>query len=148
MQSSLRREVWAHKTSLTPPLFIEVPVPSRESDQSCICVLGVWILPLYASFLLNSKTAQTVILFVFHFITHIFHMFIRRKYIRFRVAKFWLLGTLIWMLLSLEIVCTIRRVCIYIVVIIDSVITVSIFMLSSFSWFASFFVEVNLSRFA
>ena len=25
---SLREEVWAHKTSLTLPLFIEVPVPS------------------------------------------------------------------------------------------------------------------------
>ena len=27
--------------SLTPPLFIEVPVQSRESARSCICVLGV-----------------------------------------------------------------------------------------------------------
>ena len=28
----------AHKTSLTPPLFIEVPV---QCERSCICVLGV-----------------------------------------------------------------------------------------------------------
>ena len=35
---SLRGEVWVHKTSLTPPLFIEVPVPSQESERSCICV--------------------------------------------------------------------------------------------------------------
>ena len=28
---SLRREAWAHTTSLTSPLFIKVPVPSQES---------------------------------------------------------------------------------------------------------------------
>ena len=28
---SLRGKVWAHTTSLTPPRFIEVPVPSQES---------------------------------------------------------------------------------------------------------------------
>jgi len=27
---SLRREVWDNKTSLTSPLFIEVPVPNQE----------------------------------------------------------------------------------------------------------------------
>jgi len=31
------------KTSLTPPLFIEMPVPSQERERSCICVLGVLI---------------------------------------------------------------------------------------------------------
>ena len=31
--------VWANKASLTPSLFIEVPVPSHESQRSCICVL-------------------------------------------------------------------------------------------------------------
>ena len=38
---SLRGKVWVDKTSLTPPLFIEVPVPSQESDSSCICVLPI-----------------------------------------------------------------------------------------------------------
>jgi hypothetical protein len=28
--------VVTNSTSLTPPLFIEVPVPSQESEQSCI----------------------------------------------------------------------------------------------------------------
>jgi len=28
---SLRGEAWAYKTSLTPPPFIEVPVPSLEN---------------------------------------------------------------------------------------------------------------------
>jgi hypothetical protein len=31
-------KVWAHKTSLAPPLFIEAPVPSQESERSCICI--------------------------------------------------------------------------------------------------------------
>ena len=39
---SLRGKVWAHETNLTPPLFIEVPVP-------CICVLREWTLPLFQS---------------------------------------------------------------------------------------------------
>jgi len=29
-------EVCTHKTSLTQPLFIEVPVPGQESEKSCI----------------------------------------------------------------------------------------------------------------
>ena len=37
---------YLHKTSLTPPLFIEVSVPSQERDRSRICVLEVSILPL------------------------------------------------------------------------------------------------------
>jgi hypothetical protein len=40
-------EVWAYKIRLTPPLVIEVPVPGRKSERSCICVLGVSILPLH-----------------------------------------------------------------------------------------------------
>ena len=36
-----RGEIWVHKTSLNPQCFIEVPVPSQESERSCICVLGV-----------------------------------------------------------------------------------------------------------
>jgi len=39
----------AHKTNLNSPLFIEVPVPSQQSQYVCIsmCVLGVSILPLF-----------------------------------------------------------------------------------------------------
>ena len=43
---SLRWEVWAHKTSLTPLLFIEVPAPRPEFGRSCICVIGLSISPL------------------------------------------------------------------------------------------------------
>ena len=37
---SLRGKVWAHTISLNRALFIEVPVPSQESEGSCIYVLG------------------------------------------------------------------------------------------------------------
>jgi hypothetical protein len=30
---------WVNKASLTLTLFTEVPVPSQESEQSCVCVL-------------------------------------------------------------------------------------------------------------
>ena len=33
-----KREGLGHKTSLTPPLFIEVPVQNQESEHSCMCV--------------------------------------------------------------------------------------------------------------
>jgi hypothetical protein len=42
---SLRREVWVSKTNSTPPPFIKVSVPSQESVQSCLCVLGVSSFP-------------------------------------------------------------------------------------------------------
>jgi hypothetical protein len=38
---SLIVEDWVHTTSLTLPLFIEVPVPSQETERSCICFRGV-----------------------------------------------------------------------------------------------------------
>jgi hypothetical protein len=45
------REVWAHKTSLTLPLFyIEVPVPSQESEWSCIFYKGISILSIIMIF--------------------------------------------------------------------------------------------------
>ena len=41
---SLRGEVLDHTTILTPPLCIEVPVPSQETERSCISVLEVMYL--------------------------------------------------------------------------------------------------------
>ena len=38
---SLREENRTHTASLAPKYFIEVPVPCKQSEQSCICVLGV-----------------------------------------------------------------------------------------------------------
>ena len=61
---SLRGKSWAHKTSLTPRLFIEACEPSQESDLSCICV-GVSMLSLSIGF---WKCSDSVVFFVFHFI--------------------------------------------------------------------------------
>jgi hypothetical protein len=44
---------------VTPSLFIEVPVPSQESEQSYFCELGVSILPLSKIFLLEFGTVLT-----------------------------------------------------------------------------------------
>ena len=57
---SPRETVWARKTSLTPPLFIDVSVPSQESKQSCICVLCVSILSISAIFLKNVGNVPAV----------------------------------------------------------------------------------------
>ena len=53
-------------TSFTPPSFsTEVSVPRQESEQSCICVLVVSILPLYAIFIFDFRIVSTVYYFVF-----------------------------------------------------------------------------------
>jgi hypothetical protein len=41
----LNEDVWAHKTSLTPPLFIELPVQNHESQRLCIFMLGYRVWP-------------------------------------------------------------------------------------------------------
>jgi hypothetical protein len=55
-----------HKTSLTPPPFIEVSVSSHGTEQSCICVLGVSIFSLSTIFLLDVGIVPIVwYIFVF-----------------------------------------------------------------------------------
>ena len=52
--------------------FIELPVLSKGSERSYICLLGVSMLPLFTIFLLDFGTFSTVcVLFfsIFHFIT-------------------------------------------------------------------------------
>ena len=61
---SLRGEVKVHKTSLTPPLFIEVHVPSQGREPSCIWVLGVSISSFSTIFLLDFGPALTVLFFI------------------------------------------------------------------------------------
>jgi len=43
MWKTLRREIWTHTTSLTPPPCIEVPVGSQEIERSDTCVLKMSI---------------------------------------------------------------------------------------------------------
>ena len=60
-------KLWVHTINLTPLRFIEVPVPSQESERSCICVLRVSFLPLSTFFLLDFGTGLTMWYFLFFF---------------------------------------------------------------------------------
>ena len=66
-------KIWTHKTSFTPPLFIEVSALRQDVERSCIWVLGVSILPLSTIFIFNFRIvpncSDSVVFFVFHFIT-------------------------------------------------------------------------------
>ena len=61
-------KVFANTTSFTPPLCIEVCVQSQESEQSCIYVLGIYILSLAMITQLDSEIFRQYFSFVFHFI--------------------------------------------------------------------------------
>ena len=45
----------AHNTSLIPPLYIDVPVPSMQSEWSCICVRSIDFV-LFYDFLVTFET--------------------------------------------------------------------------------------------
>jgi len=52
--------ITSSETNLTPPLFIEVPAPSQESEQSCICLLGVSILQFSTNLKFHFGIVPTV----------------------------------------------------------------------------------------
>jgi hypothetical protein len=54
---------WAHSIGLTPPHFIEVPVPSQKREQPCICALVVLIFPLSTIW----NCSDGVFIFDFHY---------------------------------------------------------------------------------
>ena len=58
---SLIVDIWARKTSLSPSLFIEVSVPSQESEWPYICMLWISFLSLFTVF----RTVLTVCYFMF-----------------------------------------------------------------------------------
>jgi hypothetical protein len=58
--TSLRGEVSINKTNLALPRFIEVPVPSKESERTCICVLGVSVLLLSTILIFDYGTVPAV----------------------------------------------------------------------------------------
>ena len=47
---STRGKLWAHKTSSTPPLFIEVHVPCHESESWCINMSGYRVCLCFCDF--------------------------------------------------------------------------------------------------
>jgi hypothetical protein len=80
-QLPIHPHICAHKTSSAPPLFIDLPVQSQDSERSCICVLEELILPLFL------RVYDSVVFLVFHFniyikilITNLKYNFIYVKY--------------------------------------------------------------------
>jgi hypothetical protein len=64
-----RGEVLVNEADFTAPLFIGVPVPSKESEWACICVLGVLILSLSSNFSVGFwSCSDSVVFFVYHFL--------------------------------------------------------------------------------
>ena len=64
--TSISASFYKDETNVTSPLsFIKVPVPSQESELSCIChgMLGLSNCPLSTSFLLDFGTVPTVMVF-------------------------------------------------------------------------------------
>jgi len=53
---SLKEQVWAHKTSLTPPLFI---VPNKECKQKCTYAINIDFVSFYV-FVLDLGTVTTI----------------------------------------------------------------------------------------
>jgi hypothetical protein len=66
---------WAHKDSLTPPLFIEVHVPNQEGGWSCICLLeGIEFAPFndFSIWFWNCSDSVTFLfLILFHVIWYV-----------------------------------------------------------------------------
>ena len=63
--NSLRGEVWAHKSSLTPPLFLEVSVSSQESGWTSISVSGFDFCLILRFFLLDFEMFRQCGIYLF-----------------------------------------------------------------------------------
>ena len=80
--------VWVHKTSLAPPPFIEVPVPSQDGERLCFCVLGGSILPFSTIFLLDFANVSTVWYLVFFILFHtLYTIFVIKQFSDFSWSK-------------------------------------------------------------
>ena len=66
--NSLRGKVWCHITSFTTPPFTNLPVPSQNSEQTCIFVIGVSILSLFLLICIEFRDIFDSMVFCFCFI--------------------------------------------------------------------------------
>ena len=57
---------------LTTPRFIEVPVRSKDNERSCVCVLGISILPLSSILILEFRTVPPVWYFLFFILLYMY----------------------------------------------------------------------------
>ena len=63
---STRPKVWANTTDSTPPLFIKVPVPSQESDRSCILCVKFDSFYDFSIGLCNCSDSVIFVIIIFH----------------------------------------------------------------------------------
>jgi hypothetical protein len=69
-----KRESLAHEASLTPPHFIEVPVPGKDGERLYICVLGISILSFLRNFYWILELLCGIFLFFFFFFFFFFRV--------------------------------------------------------------------------
>ena len=73
-----REEVWAHTINLTPPLFIEVSVPSQGSERSYICVRDIDLsFLLFWYWILEPFRQCDMLVFFFIFILYVMLIYIK-----------------------------------------------------------------------
>jgi len=72
--------IWAHKTSLTPPLFIEVPEPRQEIERSCTCVLG-YIFYFFLWFSIGFWNCSHSVVFYLFVYQRFSHQYLSKKII-------------------------------------------------------------------
>ena len=88
----------AHKVSLTSPLDIEVPASNQQSEQLCICVLGMSILLWFLEF---SDSILELLMWYLFFLNHFFNkMFIGFSFY-FLIVLSILLGEIIYVIYKL-----------------------------------------------
>ena len=78
-----------HKTSLIPPLFIAMPVPNQESEAVIVmCVLGVSIMSLSISFLLELLRQFGIFCFYFCYFSSLKMELVNREVLLERFTKY------------------------------------------------------------
>jgi len=86
---SLRVEILVHKISLTPPLFIEVPVWSQESRLLCAKGIDCASVSISIRFWICSDSVVFVCIY-FYFITVILYLFCHLNIIAHTLPMNWL----------------------------------------------------------
>jgi len=82
----VRMKVLAHKTSLAPPLVIEVSVTSKESGRSCICFFHRWNWPPRYHWTIAKRCVK------YHDPNHIY-MYVCSKW---NTEKLWFKSPFLW----------------------------------------------------
>jgi hypothetical protein len=64
--SKMLEQIFVHEANLTPPFVLDVPVPSQDSERSCISIYGYHFYLFLRFFIGIWKCSESVVFFVFH----------------------------------------------------------------------------------